>query len=94
LSVDIAAAHRALSRGEWKAATVLAGSVIEALCLWIIRREVAGAAVETARRLQREGLLGARGVGLIRFSGHLSYGGYDVQTDGRHTEAPRAAAVH
>lgn len=62
LSVDIAAAHRALSRGEWKAATVLAGSVIEALCLWIIRREDAGAAVETARRLQREGLLGARGV--------------------------------
>src|SRR5215204_2690389 len=28
LSVDIAAAHRALMNGEWKAATVLAGSVI------------------------------------------------------------------
>jgi hypothetical protein len=41
---------------------VLAGSVIEAVCLWTIRREAAGAAVETARRLQREGLLGARGV--------------------------------
>lgn len=33
-------------------------------------------------------------LGLIRIGGHLSYGGYDVQTDGRHTEAPRAAAVH
>lgn len=62
LSVDIAAAHRALSNGEWKAATVLAGSVIEALCLWIIRREGAEAAVETARRLQREGLIGSRGI--------------------------------
>ncbi len=48
--------------GEWKAATVLAGSVIEALCLWVVRREAADAAVETARRLQREGLLGPRGV--------------------------------
>lgn len=38
LSVDIASAHRALSNGEWKSATVLAGSVIEALCLWAIRR--------------------------------------------------------
>jgi hypothetical protein len=37
LSVDVAAAHRALSNGEWKAATVLCGSVIEALCLWAIR---------------------------------------------------------
>ena len=62
LSVDIAAAHRALMNGEWKAATVLAGSVIEALCLWVVRREAADAAVETARRLQREGLLGPRGV--------------------------------
>jgi hypothetical protein len=62
LSVDIAAAHRALMNGEWKAATVLAGSVIEALCLWVVRHEAADAAVETARRLQREGLLGPRAV--------------------------------
>ena len=62
LSVDIAAAHRALAHGEWKASTVLAGSVVEALCLWAIRREVRDAAVETAQRLQREGLLGRRGV--------------------------------
>ena len=37
---------------------------------------------------------GLGSLGLIRIGGHLSCGGYDVQTDGRHTEAPRAAAVH
>jgi len=31
---DIGAVTRALSNGEWKAATVLAGSTIEALLLW------------------------------------------------------------
>jgi hypothetical protein len=34
LRLDISAVERALSNGEWKAATVLAGSVIEALLLW------------------------------------------------------------
>jgi hypothetical protein len=29
---------------------------------------------------------------LIRFGGHLSCGGYDVQTDGRHTEAATSAS--
>ncbi len=62
LSIDRAAAHRALSNGEWKAATVLAGSVIEALCLWTIRREAAETALDTARRLQRERVLGQRGI--------------------------------
>jgi hypothetical protein len=32
-------------------------------------------------------------LGLIRFGGHLSKGEYDVQTDGRHTEAG-APPVH
>jgi hypothetical protein len=32
-------------------------------------------------------------MGLIRFSGHLPKGGYDVPTDGRHTQAPAAPAV-
>jgi hypothetical protein len=32
---------------------------------------------------------------LIRFGGHLPKGGYDVPTDGRHTEAaPPASPVH
>lgn len=34
LEIDISAATVALSNGEWKAATVLGGSVIEALLLW------------------------------------------------------------
>ena len=58
LAVDIAAAHRALGHGEWKGATVLAGSVIEALCLWAIRaRSTEQVARETAERLRREGRL-------------------------------------
>jgi hypothetical protein len=35
---DIGSVNRALSNGEWKAATVLAGSVIEALLLWALQR--------------------------------------------------------
>lgn len=62
LSIDLAAAHRALAHGEWKAATVLAGSVVEALCLWGIRRNGADRAVETGQRLQRERVLGQRGL--------------------------------
>lgn len=36
LRTDASTAHRALGNGEYKAATVLAGSVIEALLLWVI----------------------------------------------------------
>ena len=34
LQIDLGTVDRALSNGEWKAATVLAGSAIEALLLW------------------------------------------------------------
>lgn len=37
---DIGAINRALSNGEWKAATVLAGSVIEALLLWSLEQQL------------------------------------------------------
>jgi hypothetical protein len=44
---DIGAIERALSNGEWKAATVLAGSTIEALLLWSLSQhppaEITGA---------------------------------------------------
>ncbi len=40
---DIGAINRALSSGEWKAATVLAGSTIEALLLWALQRNPAAA---------------------------------------------------
>ncbi|MFL6353854.1 MAG: hypothetical protein ACJ74Z_18670 [Bryobacteraceae bacterium] len=36
LLVDLGSAERALNSGEWKAATVLGGSVIEALLLWAL----------------------------------------------------------
>ena len=38
LRLDIAEANQALIDGQWKAATVLAGSVVEALLLWKLRQ--------------------------------------------------------
>jgi len=38
LHLDISSAQRAFANGEWKAATVLAGSIIEALLLWKMSR--------------------------------------------------------
>ena len=35
---DLGATNRALSNGEWKASTVLAGSVVEALLLWSLKQ--------------------------------------------------------
>jgi hypothetical protein len=40
---DISAVNRALSDGEWKSATVLAGSAIKALLLWALQRDTAAA---------------------------------------------------
>ena len=37
---DIGAVHRALANGEWKAATVLAGSAAEALLLWALKQRL------------------------------------------------------
>jgi hypothetical protein len=52
---------------------------------------VLGQALGAAILLMNRG----RMLGLTRFGGHLSYGGYDVQTDGRHTQAPATPpAVH
>jgi hypothetical protein len=59
LLVDIGAIDRALSNGEWKAATVLAGSAIEALLLWALQRDTpastaAATALVTATTLSRQ----------------------------------------
>jgi hypothetical protein len=43
LVADIAAAEQASNNGEWKAATVLGGSIIEALLLWKLNNQPAGA---------------------------------------------------
>jgi hypothetical protein len=37
---DVGAINRALANGEWKAATVLAGSAAEALLLWALRQKL------------------------------------------------------
>jgi len=37
IRLDISAANQNLSRGEWKGATVLAGSAVEALLLWALQ---------------------------------------------------------
>jgi hypothetical protein len=39
LRLDISATNSALINGEWKAATVLAGSVVEALLLWVLQQQ-------------------------------------------------------
>jgi len=39
LRIDISTAYQALANGEWKPATVLAGSVVEALLLWALQQE-------------------------------------------------------
>ena len=43
LQNDAAAVERAIHNGEWKAATVLAGSVIEAMLLWALQQDKAAA---------------------------------------------------
>jgi hypothetical protein len=42
LRLDISATNSALRNGEWKAATVLSGSVIEALLLWALEQRAPG----------------------------------------------------
>jgi hypothetical protein len=39
IRIDMSNAHRALGNGEFKAATVLAGAVVEALLLWAIKKK-------------------------------------------------------
>jgi hypothetical protein len=53
---DIGAVTRALSNGEWKAATVLAGSAAEALLLWALKQRSSAniTSAITALRASRE----------------------------------------
>jgi hypothetical protein len=51
LRVDLGSINRALSNGEWKAATVLAGSVIEALLLWALQQRHAADVMSAAATL-------------------------------------------
>lgn len=49
---DISSTRRALSNGEWKAATVLAGSVVEALLLWALQEHEQLAPADITRAAQ------------------------------------------
>src|SRR5262249_47471723 len=56
IRIDLSTATSALHNGEWKASTVLAGAVIEALLLWAIQRDpakFAGAANKPKKALER-----------------------------------------
>lgn len=64
IRVDVANAYRALGNGEFKAATVLAGSVIEALLLFRLQSEDK-TAIETARSKVDDDRK-ARGKALVR----------------------------
>jgi len=48
LRVDISSVNQALANGEWKAATVLAGSVIEALLMWALQDPARTAIVDAS----------------------------------------------
>ena len=58
LRLDISAVDQALSQGEWKAATVLAGSVVEALLLWAIKQKPEADVVAVASALVAAKTLG------------------------------------
>ncbi len=57
LRLDISATNRALSNSEWKAATVLAGSVIEALLLWVLEQQSPKDLQNTVTQLLNSGTL-------------------------------------
>jgi hypothetical protein len=57
LRQDVSSVNRALANAEWKAATVLGGSVVEALLLWALRRADASAVAEALRALQAENVV-------------------------------------
>jgi hypothetical protein len=56
LEIDISATNQALSNGEWKAATVLAGSVIEALLLWVLNQHDQEKVRKASETLVEEGI--------------------------------------
>jgi hypothetical protein len=58
LRLDTSATNSALGNGEWKAATVLAGSVVEALLLWALQQYPLGDVSTAVSTLVANGTLG------------------------------------
>jgi len=56
LRIDIAEVDRAITDGEWKSATVVCGSVVEALLLWALNQDVAKAKASAAK-LKAQGIV-------------------------------------
>jgi hypothetical protein len=56
LRLDIGAVETAFANQEWKAATVLAGSVIEALLLWALEEHFSGGVKSAVDRLVAKGI--------------------------------------
>jgi hypothetical protein len=52
LRQDVSTAHTALMNGEWKPATVIAGSVVEALLLWSLQQRSATDIATSTKSLQ------------------------------------------
>lgn len=57
LRIDISEAYRAYAEGSWKAATVLAGSVVEALLLWALQQRPAADVTTAVNALLAAGTL-------------------------------------
>jgi hypothetical protein len=57
---DMGAISRALSNGEWKAATVLGGSAVEALLLWAIQTRPSSAVTTAVSSLRAKGTFPAK----------------------------------
>ena len=55
LELDISPMEKALSNGEWKAATIIAGSIIEALLLWALDECEVSDVKDTVQRLKENG---------------------------------------
>jgi hypothetical protein len=50
LLLDLGSAERALNTGDWKACTVISGSIVEALLLWVIDQKHSRAEITSAIR--------------------------------------------
>jgi hypothetical protein len=58
LRLDIGAVETTFANLEWKAATVLAGSVIEALLLWVLKEHFSNEVKSAVHRLVTKGVFG------------------------------------
>ncbi len=70
LRIDISAVNSALSNGEWKAATILAGSVIEALLLWVLQQHKKSDVTSAVQKLVRSNIFKNPGTNLGKWGLH------------------------